>query len=553
MRSADTVAELVRRRWGDHRTGLRDEHHTLTHHQVAAGAAARAALLVDLMPPVPGGEPHLGILLDNTPEYPLWLSAAALAGAAVAGINPTRRGAELARDIRHTACRVLVTQRAHLPLLDGLDLPGLRILVTDTEAYRELLVPYADARPGDARLGPVGPGTRFLLSFTSGSTGAPKAALCSQGRLAAAGASLVSHFSVGPDDVHYICMPMFHGNAVIADWAPALSAGAGVALRARFSASRFLPDVRRFGATYFTYVGRAVQYLLATPPGPDDRAHPLRLGFGTEAGAVDAARFRERFGVPLVEGYGSSEGGAAIQRTPDTPTGAIGRAAPGDDLAVVSSETGGECPPARFSATGRLLNADEAVGELVNRGRSPFEGYWRNPEAEATRLRGGWYWTGDLFYRDADGFLYFAGRTDDRLRVDSENLAAAMIENILARWDRVAGVAVYAIPDPAAGDQVMAALALREGETFDPAAFAAFLAAQEDLGTKMPPRFVRVMGELPLTATNKIHRVSLRRAGFRCGDPVWWRATAAGPYERLTPDATRSLLAEYDAHGRAHP
>ncbi|MEU7390342.1 AMP-binding protein [Streptomyces tanashiensis] len=553
MRSADTVAELVRRQWGDHRIGLRDEHHTLTHHQVAAGAAARAALLVDLMPPLPGGEPHLGILLDNTPEYPLWLSAAALAGAAVAGINPTRRGAELARDIRHTACRVLVTQRAHLPLLDGLALPGLRILVTDTEAYRELLAPYGDARPGDARLGPVHPDSRFLLSFTSGSTGAPKAALCSQGRLAAAGASLVSHFSVGPDDVHYICMPMFHGNAVIADWAPALTAGAGVALRARFSASRFLPDVRRFGATYFTYVGRAVQYLLATPPGPDDRAHPLRLGFGTEAGAVDAARFRERFGVPLVEGYGSSEGGAAIQRTPDTPTGAIGRAAPGDDLAVISSDTGEECPPARFSPAGVLLNATEAVGELVNRGRSPFEGYWRNPEAEAARLRGGWYWTGDLFYRDTDGFLYFAGRTDDRLRVDSENLAAAMIEHILARWERVAGVAVYAIPDPVAGDQVMAALALRAGEVFDPAAFTAFLAAQRDLGTKMPPRFVRVMRELPLTATNKIHRVALRRAAFRCGDPVWWRPSPGAPYEPMTPGAMSALLGEYAAHGRTPP
>ncbi|MFH8841094.1 AMP-binding protein [Streptomyces sp. NPDC017868] len=552
MRSADTVAELVRRQWGDHRTGLRDEHHTLTHHQVAAGAAARAALLVDLMPPVPGGEPHLGILLDNTPEYPLWLSAAALAGAAVAGINPTRRGAELARDIRHTACRVLVTQRAHLPLLDGLALPGLRILVTDTEAYRELLAPYADARPGEARLGPVRPDSRFLLSFTSGSTGAPKAALCSQGRLAAAGASLVSHFSVGPDDVHYVCMPMFHGNAVIADWAPALAAGAGVALRARFSASRFLPDVRRFGATYFTYVGRAVQYLLATPPGPDDRAHPLRLGFGTEAGAVDAARFRERFGVPLVEGYGSSEGGAAIQRTPDTPTGAIGRAAPGDDLAVVSSDTGEECAPARFSPTGRLLNATEAVGELVNRGRSPFEGYWRNPEAEAARLRGGWYWTGDLFYRDANGFLYFAGRTDDRLRVDSENLAAAMIENILARWDRVAGAAVYAVPDPVAGDQVMAALALREGEAFDPAAFADFLAAQSDLGTKMPPRFVRVMRELPLTATNKIHRAALRQAAFRCPDPVWWRPAPTSPYEPLTPTTRSTLESQYPPNHPFH-
>ncbi|MFE7548171.1 AMP-binding protein [Streptomyces gardneri] len=550
MRGADTVAELVRRQWGDHRIGLRDEHHTLSHHEVAAGAAARAALLVDLMPPLPGGEPHLGILLDNTPEYPLWLSAAALAGAAVAGINPTRRGAELARDIRHTDCRILVTQRAHLPLLDGLPLPGLRILVTDTDAYRELLAPYDGARPGDATLGPVRPDTRFLLSFTSGSTGAPKAALCSQGRLAAAGASLATHFSVRPDDVHYVCMPMFHGNAVIADWAPALCAGAGVALRARFSASGFLPDVRRFGATYFTYVGRAVQYLLATPPGPDDHAHALRLGFGTEAGAVDAARFRERFGVPLVEGYGSSEGGAAIQRTPDTPTGAIGRAAPGDDLAVLDAETGEECAPARFSPEGRLLNTDEAVGELVNRGRNPFEGYWRNPEAEAVRLRGGWYWTGDLFYRDEAGFLYFAGRTDDRLRVDSENLAAAMIENILARWDRAAGVAVYAIPDPVAGDQVMAALALRPGAVFDPAEFAAFLAAQPDLGTKMPPRFVRVTRELPLTATNKIHRVGLREDSFLCGDPVWWRPAPTAPYEPLTPGATAALQEQYARHDR---
>ncbi|GAA2799213.1 AMP-binding protein [Streptomyces showdoensis] len=549
-----TVAELVRRQWDDHRTGLRDEHTTLTHHQVAAGAAARAALLTELMPDRPGSEPHLGLLLDNTPEYPLWLGAAALAGAAVAGINPTRRGAELARDIRHTDCRVLITQRAHLPLLDGLPLPGLRILVTDTEAYRALLAPYEGTAPDElVPVRPVGPDSRLLLSFTSGSTGAPKAAVCSQGRLAAAGASLVSHFGIRAEDTHYICMPMFHGNAVIADWAPALVAGAGIALRARFSASRFLPDVRAFGATYFTYVGRAVQYLLATPETPHDRDHSLRLGFGTEAGAVDAARFEARYGARLVEGYGSSEGGAAIQRTPDTPPGAIGRAAPADDLAVVDQETRRECPAARFSPAGVLLNADEAVGELVNRGRNPFEGYWRNPEAMAARLRDGWYWTGDLFYRDADGFLYFAGRTDDRLRVDSENLAAAMIENILARWERAAGVAVYAVPDPAAGDQVMAALALRPGAAFDPAAFADFLAAQSDLGTKMPPRFVRVVPELPLTATNKIHRVALRRTALASPDPTWWRPTPTAPYEPLTPKAREVLRAEYAERGHPFP
>jgi len=540
-----TVAELVRECWGDHRPGLWFEGRVLSRHEVVAGAAARAALLADLLPP--GVEPHVGVLLDNTPEYPLWLSAAALGGAAVAGINPTRRGPELARDILHTECRVLVTERAHLPLLDGLELPGVRLLVTDTEAYADLLAPYEGAEPDATR---ATPSDRFLLYFTSGSTGAPKAAICTQGRLAAAGRSLVDHFGVRPDDVHYICMPMFHGNAVIADWAPALAAGAGIALRRRFSASGFLEDIRAYGATYFTYVGRAVQYILATEERPDDRDNPLRLGFGTEAGAVDAAAFERRFGARLVEGYGSSEGGAAIQRAPGTPPGAIGRAAPGDDLAVVDPESRRECPPARFAADGRLLNGADAIGELVNRGPNPFEGYWRNPAADAARRRDGWYWTGDLFYRDADGFLYFAGRTDDRLRVDSENLAAAMIESILARYEDAAAVAVYAVPDPVAGDQVMAALALRDGRVFDPGAFGAFLRAQPDLGTKMAPRFVRVVARMPVTATNKIHRVGLRREGFRCADPVWWRPPGEPAYRRLTGDDLAGVVAEYRARGR---
>ncbi|MCX4772395.1 AMP-binding protein [Streptomyces sp. NBC_01285] len=547
MRSAGTVAELVQRQWGDHRPGLRYEDIVLSHHQVASGAAARAALLADLLPA--GSEPHLGVLLDNTPEFPLWLSAAALAGAAVAGINPTRRGAELARDILHTECRVLITERAHLPLLDGLELPGVRVLVTDSEAYAGLLAPYAGAEPGDAVLGRPGPGTRMLLYFTSGSTGAPKAAVCTQGRLAAAGQSLVDHFGVRREDVHYICMPMFHGNAVIADWAPALAGGAAVALRRRFSASGFLADVRAHGATYFTYVGRAVQYLLATPERPDDREHPLRTGFGTEAGAVDAARFRERFGVRLTEGYGSSEGGAAIQRTPDTPAGAIGRASDRDDLAVVDPSSGRERVAAVFGEGGKLLNGAAAIGELVNRGRTPFEGYWRNEEADAARVRGGWYWTGDLFFRDADGFLYFAGRTEDRLRVDSENLAAAVIENILARWTDAAAVAVYAVPDPVAGDQVMAALALRDGVRFDPAAFAAFLRDQPDLGTKMAPRFVRIVRAMPVTATNKVHRAGLRLAGFWSGAAVWCR----DPEGRYVPFGEKQLTAlttEFEEHGR---
>ncbi|MCX4693173.1 AMP-binding protein [Streptomyces sp. NBC_01408] len=566
----ETVAELIARQWGDHRPGLMyedpesaesavragsAERTVLSRHRAAREAAARAALLVDLMPP--GAEPHLGVLLDNVPEFPHWLGAAALAGAAVAGINPTRRGPELARDILHTECRILVTERTHLPLLRGLDLPGVRLLVTGTEEYAALLAPYAAAKPGEAVLRPPGPADRLLLYFTSGSTGAPKAAICTQGRLAGAGHALARQFSVTPEDVHYVCMPLFHGNAVIADWLPALAGGAAVALRRRFSASAFLDDVRAYGATYFTYVGRAIQYLLATEPRPDDRDHRLRLGFGTEAGAVDAARFAERFGVRLVEGYGATEGGASVQRTPDTPPGALGRAGAGDDLAVIDPETGRECPAARLDGAGRLLNGDEAIGELVNRGRSLFEGYWRNPDAEAARTRDGWYWTGDLFFRDAAGFLWFAGRTDDRLRVDSENLAAAVIENILARWQDAAAVAVYAVPDEVAGDQVMAAVALREGAAFSPAAFEAFLAAQPDLGTKLAPRYVRVVPAMPVTATNKVHRVALRRAGFLPGppgeaapDPVWWRPAPAAAYRPLDEAALSGLLAAYAAQDR---
>ncbi|MGW7516057.1 AMP-binding protein [Streptomyces sp. NPDC054796] len=571
---AVTVDELIRAGWGDHSPGgLRFEGGTYSHHAFTAAAAARAALLTDLLPR--GAEPHVGLLLDNVPEYPMWLAACALAGATAVGINPTRRGAELARDITHTDCALLVTERTHLPLLAGLGLgtgtgtgagagaPGSprapRTLVTDEPAWAELLRPYEGARPGEATLRKPEPARRMLLTFTSGSTGAPKAVIVSQGRLAAAGQALVRQFAVRPSDVHYLCMPLFHGNAVIAGWAPTLAGGASVALSRRFSASRFLPEVRAHGATYFTYVGRAVQYLLATPERPDDADNPLRLGFGTEAGPVDAARFTARFGVRLVEGYGSSEGGAAIQHAPGAPPGAVGRAAEGEDLAVVDPDTGEERPRARTGPDGKLLNGDEAIGELVNRGggrrRSLFEGYWKNEEAAAARTRGGWYWTGDLFYRDEEGWFHFAGRADDRIRVDGENLAAAVIENILARFPCVASAAVYAVPDPVSGDQVMATLALTEGAVFDPVAFTGFLAGQGDLSTKAAPRYVRVVSRMPVTATNKIQRAALRGEGFRCAEPVWWRPyegeTAPGTaYRPLTATDLAELAGRYRAHGR---
>src|SRR5207302_969481 len=136
---------------------------------------------------------------------------------------------------------------------------------------------------------------------------------------------------------------------------------------------------------------------------------------------------------------------------------------------------------------------DEAIGELVNkRGGAAFEGYWKNDEANAQRLRNGWYWTGDLAYRDERGYIYFAGRDFEWLRVDGEYFAAAPVERILSRHPDVILAAVYAVPDPVVGDRVMAAIELRPGAGLDPEAFASFLEAQPDLGTKWAPAFVRV-------------------------------------------------------------
>ena len=153
--------------------------------------------------------------------------------------------------------------------------------------------------------------------------------------------------------------------------------------------------------------------------------------------------------------------------------------------------TGTECLPApRIDDGGRLLDSSEAIGEIVSRnGAQRFEGYYANDEAEAERTRGGWFWSGDLGYRDEAGFFYFAGRPADWLRVDGENFAAAPVERILARLPGVVTAAVYPVPDPRTGDQVMATLELAAGGLFDPAGPSpVFLAAQEDLGTKWAPR-----------------------------------------------------------------
>ncbi len=540
-----TIDVLIRQRAGDHREGLLFADRAWTHDQVVQAQADRAAVLASLRR---SGPFHVALLMDNVPEYLFWMGAAALAGAVIVGGNPTHRGDELARDLSHTQCQLLVTNAEYFPLVDGYDLgpalPAERILVVDDACgdlaspatpYGTLVAATSGAALPDAGETAVTEDSLGLLLFTSGTSGAPKACLCSQGRLARIGGIVAQMFSLTEDDVCYLAMPLFHSNALMAGWAPALAAGATMALRERFSASQFLGDVRRYGVTYFNYVGKPLSYILATPELPDDADNPLRRCFGNEAAEADVARFAERFGCTVQDAYGSTEGGASVTRTPDTPRGALGRAMAG--TLIINPDTGEECPRAVFDEHGLLLNAEEAIGEMVSQtGGAGFEGYWHNAEAEASRVRDGWYWTGDLAYRDEDDFFYFAGRDFDWLRVDGENFAAAPIEGILQRHPDVILASVYAVPDTVVGDQVMATVLLRPGSSFDPVGFAEFLAGEADLGTKWAPRYVRVTDDLPETATTKVLKRVLRNEGWRCPEPVWWRPEKDGGYRLLNPE-----------------
>ena len=543
-----TIAALLRDREDDMAPGLRFEDQLWTWSEVVQASSHRASLLLERRRPGPF---HVGVLLDNVAEFSFWLGAAALAGAVVVGVNPTRRGAELARDIAHTACQLLVTETAHLPLLAGLvtGVPDDQVLVIDAPPYEEGIAPHQGADMPDVK---VEEADLFLLLFTSGTSGAPKACRCTQGRLAGIGVRVAETFPLRAEDVCYLAMPMFHSNALMVGWAPALAAGATVALRRRFSASGFLPDVRKFGATYFNYVGKPLSYVLATPERPDDADNPLRLVFGNEAADTDIDRFAARFGCTVVDSYGSTEGGATVLRTQDMPPGALGVGPEG--TVVLDPGTGQECPRARFDEHGRLLNPDEAIGELVNRlGAAGFEGYWDNQEGDAARVRDGMYWTGDLAYRDEAGFFYFAGRDFEWLRVDGENFAAAPVERILARHPAVLLATVYAVPDPVVGDRVMAALELAPATTFDPGEFAAFLRVQTDLGPKWTPTFVRVTGQLPLTPSNKVIKRQLRRERWDCAEPVWWSPEPldrGGHYRPFTPEDGADLRAQFEARDR---
>jgi fatty-acyl-CoA synthase len=519
----ETVQQLLRQRRNDDSPAVAQGDRIWTWREHLAEAEAEAAALIARADPA---RPlHVGAALGNSPAMLRAMAAAALGGYVLGGLNTTRRGDALRSDIHRSDCQILLVDGEHLPLLEGLDLTGIQVLDVDGPRYADVvatappLIPHREVAAADT----------FMMIFTSGTSGNPKAVRFAHGMAIMCGASLIFQYDVTAADVCYLAMPLFHSNGVAAGWAVAIGSGA-LMVPAKFSPSRFLDDVRRYHVTYLNYVGKPLALILSTPERPDDADTTLRVAFGNEATDRDIAEFSRRFGCRVIDSFGSSEFAVIVVREDATPPGSIGKPYPG--VSIYNPATLQECAVAQFDDHGALTNFDEAVGELVNtQGAGPFAGYYNDPEATAERMRHGMYWAGDLAYRDTQGWIYLAGRTADWMRVDGENLAAAPIERILERLPQVSQVAVYAVPDERVGDQVMAALVLRHGMGLQPTELAQFLAAQHDLSPKAWPRYVRINDDLPATATNKILKRELIAAGISAqGGVLLTRAPRGSTY-----------------------
>jgi fatty-acyl-CoA synthase len=566
---AVTVGALLRRNATDpairDRPFLRFGELEWTHREYVEECRRWAALLRSLRPAE--GPFNVGVLLDNTPAYLAALGGSALAGAALVGLNHTRRDEHLARDIRHTDVSVLITEPRHAgllePMIGDIGVPPEHVFTTarfgdpgDGDGgwvgrdLDEVLAGLTGDDPGPGEDPPLD--TTWCLVFTSGTSGAPKAVICSQRRMLGTGSRMAILLDITAEDVGYIAMPLFHSNALMVGYMPALVTGAAVGLARRFTASGWLDDVRRYGATWFNYTGKPLSYILSTPERPDDAENTLRRAYGNEGSPQVVERFSARYGVRLIDAFGPTEGGIAITPGPDTPPGALGRA--GDKVKVVDAD-GAPRPLAVFGDDGTLRNSDECVGEIVNTaGAGPFEGYYNNPEATQKATRFGWYWTGDLGYIDADGFIYFAGRTSDWIRVDGENFPAAPIERTVSRHPSVVLAAAYGVPDTHSGDQVMIAMTLKDGAELDPSAFSVWLDDQADLGPKWRPRYLRIAQQLPTTGTNKVVVRTLQREKFRLDrvgdDAIYVRERGETAYRPFTPDDEGALRAAFRSAGR---
>ena len=508
------------------------------------------------------------LLMENRPEFIVtWLGLAKL-GVTVALINTQLRGEVLRHALATTGARVLVVGSELLPALASIETdppttcpclvygdPGSSAAVAEPsrlEALDAILATMPSTDPEPAVRDRLRAGDDLFHIFTSGTTGLPKAARLSHMRYLGVGDGMSAIAGYGPDDVIACVLPLYHGAGGMVVVSCALTQGAAIALRRRFSASRFWDEARRDGVTACQYVGELCRYLLNAPPSPADRDHRIRVMMGAGLGSDIWRVFQERFGIErILEGWSSTEANTSLINL-DGRVGSCGRIPFKDrhNGRLIRYDVATDTHPR--TAEGRCIECapgeiGEFIGmilELPDSGAGRFEGY-TSPEATERKILHDvfqpgdrWYRSGDLLSHDADGYFTFVDRIGDTYRWKSENVSTQEVAEVLATFPGLAIVNVYGVAVAGAeGRAGMAALVLQPGVAFDGAAFFAFTARR--LPPYAVPLFVRLTPEADVTSTFKLRKLQLQEDGYdpaRIRDPLFVRDEARGTYTVLTPE-----------------
>ena len=449
----------------------------------------------------------IAILMGNCAEYLYLFYGMPRGGFYSVPVNVALKGEGLRYILTHSDVKYLAVDDTLYPRFAELEGPVGAIekvfvrrttkepLPAGTLSLEDLL----DASSEKPRIA-LDPEAMTFLMYTSGTTGFPKGVVNRNRSMNIEGFKLLTSVLYKPDDVLFTCLPLFHANALILTAGFAMVAGLPFGLASRFSASRFWEPIRRYGATTFNALGAMVPILMKQPERADDADNPVRMVFSAACPANLWEAFEKRFGVQIFEGYGAVDGGGVlIWNLGDGPVGSVGR--------VLNVEW-------------RLVDEDNhpvpqgEIGELITRVTDEKTGgveYYKNPEASRKKLREGWLHSGDLFYADKDGYLYFVDRKTDSMRRRGENISSFEVENIVEKHPAVAECAAFGVPSELGEDDVMIWVRPTEGVELDLKELIHHCA--DNMAYFMVPRYIDVVDQIPRTGTFRVQKTNMKRQG----------------------------------------
>jgi carnitine-CoA ligase len=443
----------------------------------------------------------IAILLPNCLEFPYSWLAANMIGAVMVPVNTRFVAEEIKYILNHSEARALVTAERHLEDIEGIrkDLAQLEMIFTIGENNENNALPYSMLLDNTAEL----KGTDIrgedlaVILYTSGTTGNPKGCMASHDYFVNLAEVQADLFQLSQKDRVLTSQPFYYMDP---QWNTlmVMTRNATLVLVEKFSTSTFWDDIRRYDISCFYCIGSMTSFLYNMPPSDLDKRHNLRMVQTSGISPHIHEKWEKRFNVPVYEIYASTETTAdiAVRLNMDRKVGTkcIGRPLWYREIKIVD-ENGIEV---RKGSVGEIL---------VKRGRGMMQGYYKDPESTEKAFRGGWYHSGDLAYKDADGDYHFVGRKKDIIRRGGENVSAAAVEHVIVNHPKVMDAAVIPVPDNIRGEEIKAYVILKKGETATYEEIAKY--CEENLGAFKVPRYYEFRDSLPKTPSERVQKRKL--------------------------------------------